>query len=102
MKAIPEKCVWSNEDKQKVYCSVPKNFKNRDFPDNWYQGRVNFSDNIWTVDTDTVGQTSLSLKLEEESGEKIDATRLFLGNNEDYLYFTNKTDGSLWVYRMVQ
>ena len=102
IKAIPEKCAWGNVDTSIVFCSVPKNFNSRGFPDNWYKGEIHFSDNIWEINTDSIGRTNLSLKLKEESGEDIDAVELFLGNNDKYLYFTNKNDGALWVYRMIQ
>jgi hypothetical protein len=54
---LPEKCLWSNTDVKIVYCAVPKGFPTGDYPDAWYQGLVNFTDDIWMINTSTMAST---------------------------------------------
>jgi len=92
---LPEKCVWSNTDDKIIYCAVPKNFPTLDYPDAWYQGIVNFTDDIWMMNTDT-GAATLVFDISRETNNNIDATDLTLDNNDNYLFFTNKTNLTLW------
>jgi len=41
---FPEKCLWSNTDNKIIYCAVPKSFDSGNYPDLWYQGLTNFTD----------------------------------------------------------
>jgi len=92
---LPEKCLWSNTDSAVIYCAVPKAFPSGDFPDMWYQGLVNFTDEIWKMDLETES-TTLVFDIETETQNKIDVVDLQLDQNDDYLFFTNKTDLTLW------
>lgn len=96
---IPEKCLWT-KDSLKIYCSVPNNLPIGSYPDDWYQGGVNFSDSFWLIDTKT--GTTKQIYNPENALEKykIDGINLFLTKNEDYLFVTNKTDGSLWQLKL--
>ena len=95
-KTLADKCVWSSLRKNEIYCAVPTEIS-RDFiyPDDWYKGRVSFVDKIWHLDTDT-GEVHLLANLLNLSGTLIDATDLTLDPKEDFLYFINKRDLSLW------
>jgi hypothetical protein len=92
---LPEKCVWSNNDSKIIYCAVPKSFAPGDYPDSWYQGLSNFSDDIWMVNTDTMTST-LIFDIEKETSKKIDGVNLQLDKKDNFLFFINKTDLSLW------
>lgn len=92
---LPEKCAWSNTDGKIVYCAVPKNIESGEYPDTWYQGLTNFNDEIWMVNTNT-GAATLVSDLEKASGRKIDAVELKIDKNDNQLFFTNKTDLTLW------
>ena len=74
-----------------MYCAVPNTFPVGDYPDAWYQGLVNFSDSIWSINTDTMSAT-LVYDINKESNNKIDAMNLQLDKNDNYLFFMNKTD----------
>jgi len=40
---LPEKCVWGVGD-TKTYCAVTIYFKDGNYPDQWYQGKISFID----------------------------------------------------------
>jgi len=96
---IPEKCLWT-KDSLKIYCSVPNNLPSGSYPDDWYQGAINFSDSLWLIDTKT-GTTKQIYNPENATGKyKIDGVKLFLTPNEDYLFIINKTDDTLWQLKL--
>jgi hypothetical protein len=96
---LPEKCVWGNVNTNIIYCAVPTVIQNGAYPDEWYQGFVSFSDDIWTIDVETL-TTKLLVSPTKEAREEIDAVNLLLDPNERYLFFTNKKDLSLWGIRI--
>ena len=94
-KTLVDKCVWSNMHTNEVYCAVPVEFPQALYPDDWYRGKVSFVDQIWHLDTDT-GEVHLLANLLSLSNKLIDATDLSLDPKENFLYFINKNDLSLW------
>jgi len=96
---LSEKCVWGSVDVETVYCGVPGTIQRGDYPDEWYQGIVSFSDSIWKLDTETNTPERLSvpsLVVEEE----IDVIQPFLSKNEVFMFFINKKDSSLWSLKL--
>ncbi len=89
---LPEKCAWSKLKKGTLYCAAPSSIPTGTYPDDWYQGLVSFSDRIWRIDTIN-GSTEI---LSNETNNGFDLVNLFLSKNEDYLFFQNKKDGTLW------
>lgn len=96
-----DKCVWSKKYVDEVYCAVPTEIPAGIYPDDWYRGNVSFVDQIWHLDT-TTGEVHLMASLLNLSDELIDATDLALGPREDYLYFINKRDLTLWSLDLTQ
>lgn len=94
-KTIADKCVWSTLRKTEIYCAVPTEIPNATYPDDWYKGRVSFIDQIWHLDTAT-GEIHLLANLLDLSNKLMDATDLVLDPKENYLYFINKRDLTLW------
>jgi hypothetical protein len=92
---LPEKCAWSKTDTKIIYCAVPKTFPVGDYPDSWYQGLVNFTDDIWMINTDTMS-SSLIYDIQKETNLNIDVIDPQVGENDDFLFFSNKTDLTLW------
>ncbi len=97
---LPEKCVWS-KDNIIAYCAVPNSINPGQYPDVWYQGLMSFSDSIWKINTKTAAFNLLS-DMSKESGTQIDGTELFLDENENYVFFTNKKDSKLWSLKLIQ
>lgn len=99
VKTLSEKCIWG-KNSNVVYCAVPKFIEQGRYPDSWYQGEVSFSDEIWKIDVAS-GNTSMILDpLSLEEGESVDAIKLGLDENEDYLFFINKKDSYLWEFSL--
>jgi hypothetical protein len=96
---LPEKCVWSKNDTEIIYCSVPTYLPENTYPDSWYKGLVSFSDDIWEIDA-TTGAGKLLAKLKELGRKDIDGVNLFLDSKEDYLFLTNKNDSHLWSLKI--
>lgn len=94
-KTLPEKCVWSKTEEFVVYCAVPKMIDVGDYPDVWYQGLISFNDSVWRVDTKT-NSSELIFDIQKESGNEFDIVDPFLSDNDEYLFFTNKKDLTLW------
>jgi len=95
-KTLPEKCAWSGEDEDIVYCAVPFSFPSADYPDDWYKGKVSFNDSIAKIDIGT-GETKV---LSNKPG--FDVINPFLSPDNNYFIFTNKKDGTLWSMKINQ
>lgn len=90
---LPEKCVWADEDT--LYCMVPEVIPPANYPENWYQGYVSFTDSLWRFDTQL--GTARALAFFDESGP-FDGVSLSVDEDEEYLTFINRRDGSLWGF----
>ena len=90
---LAEKCVWSTLNKTTAYCAVPTSVPSGSYPDDWYQGKISFVDNIYKVD---MSLSTMQLLYNLPADQNIDATNLFLDPKEENLYFTNKNDYYLW------
>ncbi len=98
LKTLPEKCVWSKEKEDVLYCGVPETIFPGNYPDDWYQGKISFTDTLWEVNLNT--KTTLKIAdLEALSGESLDIIDLALSKDEESLYFKDKRGGMLWQYR---
>jgi hypothetical protein len=97
--ADPNKCVFSPTDVDLLYCGSEEDVHDYNFPDNWYQGTVSFSDNLHEIDIRT-GISAQLAKPAEDVGRPIDVTDMTISDNGRVLYFTNKTDNTLWMYEI--
>lgn len=95
LQTLPEKCAWSEIDSIWLYCAVPTTIPSATYPDDWYKGLVLFNDDIWQINTST-GRANILLR---NAG---DTTNLMLDAKEENLYFTNKTDETLWKLKIEQ
>ena len=94
---FPEKCTW-NATSTEIYCAVPNFIPQGMYPDDWYQGKVIFSDDFWEFDpTGVIGGQKLFDPL-GQGGELTDGTYLSVDTANKYLYFINKDTKFLWQY----
>lgn len=93
---LVEKCVWSSDSK-KIYCAVPQTLPLAPYPDAWYQGLTKFSDNIWSIDTET-GNFALEIALQDQVTEDIDAYNIKISADKKYLLFQDMYTQTLWKY----
>jgi hypothetical protein len=97
--ALAEKCVWSEKNSIIIYCGVSNFIPRAESLDLWYQGLTTFSDNVWKIDVET--QTAeVLVNPFDIAGEEIDLIKPTLSENEDYLFFINKKDSSLWQLKI--
>ena len=89
---LSEKCVWAL-DAVTIYCAVPNTILGNQYPDYWYQGLISFDDYFVKINTETGEKVTIANSINETP---VDGTHLFLSNNEDTLFFTNKKDYTLW------
>lgn len=98
IRTLPEKCVWSG-DNTTLYCGAPETIPVGDYPDAWYQGKISFTDTIWSVNTETGALDVIAIP-KDDAREEIDAIDLLLNKEENLLLFTNKKDSLLWSLQL--
>ena len=99
LNTLPEKCVWGGENSNLLYCAVSNFSDNTNLPDDWYKGKISFSDELWLINTET-GKSGILTPTKGFSGEGIDIIEISLSPNNDHLLFKNKKDGSLWMLKL--
>ncbi len=92
---LPEKCTFSSNSL--VYCFVPNFLPSAVYPDDWYKGKVLFSDSLWAINLDSRAANKI-VDISELAGEAIDGINLSLSDDNEDLIFINKKDLSLWLY----
>ena len=90
---LPAKCTW--KDAAILICGVPRTIPAAKYPDAWYQDTTSFQDVLWSIDT-TKGSTSVLLSPKDS----FDVIRPSLSPDKSFLYFIDKTQGTLWSYRL--
>jgi hypothetical protein len=100
IRTLADKCVWGNFNKNMLYCAVPSQPVNATYPDDWYTGAVSFADKIWQVNA-TTEEVHLVTTIVDQSDRVIDAFNLGLDPKDEYLFFMNKNDLSLWSFDLV-
>lgn len=97
LKTIAEKCAFSNPPaggkNNIVYCAIPKLIPEASYPDDWWQGKISFEDNIVAIDAET-----LDLVLYAET--KSDAVNPVVLENDSYLLFKDRNNGELWSLKL--
>jgi len=97
-KTLPEKCVWS-KDSVIIYCAVPDFLGRGLYPDDWYKGKVSFTDSMWSLNTQT-GETRQLSDLSREGNEAFDVIEPSLEENELFMFFINKRTGEPWILEL--
>ena len=101
IRTMADKCVWGNFNNIMIYCAVPSQLANGYYPDDWYSGVMNGADKIWQLNAST-GEIHQVTSIVDQSDRVIDAFNLGLDPKDEYLYFMNKNDLSLWSFDLVQ
>ncbi|MEK7641992.1 MAG: hypothetical protein AAB365_03310 [Patescibacteria group bacterium] len=100
VRTMSDKCVWGNFYKEMVYCAAPSQPIVGSYPDDWYKGSVSFVDKIWQINGAT-GEIKLISSIVDKSDRVIDAFNLGLDEKDDFLFFMNKNDLTLWSLDLV-
>jgi hypothetical protein len=99
IRTLAPKCTWA--DAARLICAVPTSISKggEDLPDDWFQGTVSFSDNLYSIDSNDGSVFSL-FNLSQELGQPFDATHLQANKGASLLVFTNKQGGALWMVNL--
>ncbi len=89
IKTLASKCAWSNNNIT-LYCAVPHTIPSN-MPDDWYKGKVHFTDSLWRINT-TTGD---AYELAQNTG--LDILEIVEDTSGGVVIFKNKTDQSLWA-----
>lgn len=100
VKTLPEKCVWGS-DNESIYCGVPKYLEKNEYPDVWYQGLVNFSDDVWKIDIISNNATLILNPSEYTKNPSLDMINLKLDQNMRYLFLVDKNTNYLYEYKII-
>lgn len=94
IKTLASKCAWMDENK--LLCGVPTELPKGDegLPDDWFQGTVSFSDNLFLVDS-SLGLSYSIFSL--ETGNPFDIIHPQINKSSTNMLFTNKQDSSMWM-----
>jgi len=96
LKTLPEKCVWSRNNRV-IYCAVPQTIpENALLPDDFYKGLLDTSDNFWKINLETGEKEFINLY----GNQQFNATDLILSSLENYLIFINQKDGYLYSLKL--
>jgi hypothetical protein len=101
LNTLADKCVWGKFNKELVYCGVPFLSTPGTYPDDWYKGAIASVDKIWQINAVT-GETKLIGQIIGEAGRVIDSFNFGVDENDNYLFFMNKSDLSLWSLDLVR
>lgn len=97
---IPEKCADVNQSKTLFVCGEEITNYNSLIPDTWYQGVTSFSDMLWEFNIEN-NESALLIDVSGESGRNIDIINPLLSEDDNRVYFLNKNDKSLWLYKRI-
>lgn len=93
MATIVDKCVFASADK--IYCAIPRFISPGGvLPDDYLRGSLHTADRIVALDTD-------KKEIREVFTEgTFDISDLIITSNEEYLFFVDRRDGTLWRYKL--
>ncbi|MEF3691937.1 MAG: hypothetical protein V3574_02705 [Candidatus Moraniibacteriota bacterium] len=94
---IASKCIWLKDGKNLI-CAQMKNLtENLVMPNDYFGGKFFAEDVFWKINTETGKKEKLIEEKEMEA--KVDAKDLILSPSEDFLFFINRYDNS--VFRII-
>lgn len=97
LETLPEKCVWSKVESDVFYCGAPDFLLRTNYPESWYQGLVSFDDSIWKINIEDNLYDNI-LPAYQETNQSFDIEKLMVSDNDEYLFFINKNDLTLWSF----
>lgn len=97
--ALAQKCIWSSINADVFYCATPVGGLFGQSPDDWFMGRTNYSDYIWTYNV-SLEQSDLVINPKDKHNLDLDIYDLKLDSDERFIAFINKKDLTLWALRL--
>ena len=107
LRTVADKCVWrrssakaSDGQAEKMliaYCAVPAAISSSSFLSDWYRGALHTEDAWWKINAVT-GEVELLFT----PPSPLDVQNPTIDKTSTYIAFTNGSDQSLWMLRLVQ
>jgi len=95
LNTLPEKCIFSNNNEDILFCGAANQPERVPYPESWYQGAVSFNDNLWKVYLDT-NEYDQVLGDREDVDRSFDITQITISPKDEFVLFINKKDLTLW------
>lgn len=95
---IPDKCVALNQRSSFLCASYGKVLDFKTF-ENWYSGNITYDDDFWEISA-TIGASIFAIDVTKETGQELDITNPQTNPSNTRVYFQNKNDQTLWLYRI--
>ncbi len=97
MRTFASLCAWNPTDAAHAICAVPTTFPQARYPDDWYKGRVQLATSFWQLMVTDEGVEAIELFSPQSSvNTTLAAEELFFNATGDVVFFTNRTDQTLW------
>ena len=95
--ALKEKCVFSENNANYLWCAAPIANISTSFVEDWYKGITTSNDSLWQVN---IASQSAQLYATPEilTGRTIDVQNIAISSTGTLLTFTNKSDQTLWLF----
>lgn len=95
IKTLASKCSWGTQDF--LVCALPRSIPKADegMPDDWFQGKVTFNDDLYVIDKETGNQYPMYTFSDKEG--LYDIINITLNGTNEILSFNRKQDDSLWM-----
>ncbi|MCL4385434.1 MAG: hypothetical protein M1326_03870, partial [Cyanobacteria bacterium] len=94
VKTLANKCLWEN-DNSLIYCAVPQTLPAANYPDDWYQGKLIFNDEIWSINPSTKETTRIFNF--NTINKSFDIDKLLKDQN-NLFYLHDKKTGQIWTF----
>lgn len=91
------KCAFISEAPLRVFCGVPSEFPDGDYPTDWLLGKTELRDDLWLIELPQGSATFLAAPFEDE-GVALDVTSIVTNESGSYVGFVNNNDLSFWVF----
>ena len=95
VETLASKCSWGYENF--LVCAVPRNLEGvvEGLPDDWFQGRTTFTDDLFIVDL-TSNEKYTLYSFTEEDG-LFDIKNISINKTNDLITFNKRQDATLWL-----
>lgn len=94
-RTLASKCAWG--DSTFLACAIPRSLPRttEGLPDDWFQGRVSFSDDFYIINLADGGKYELYYF--KDTDGVFDVVNPIIAQGQTFLGFNRKQDGSLWL-----
>jgi hypothetical protein len=97
IQTIADKCVWAPGKPLIAYCAVPEELSSTKILNEWYSGILHTNDSWWKIDAATGDAERIYTPT-----VPLDVHDPVIDPTGNFLAFTNGSDQSLWMLRLVQ